>query len=173
MGLRGGASVWGFGLLRLLLAAALVGLHHRIHRRFLHLQVVEEHAGALLAVGGTPVGLGLEVHARTYDVLCSRELLGALCGLRLQSHLERAETVELHAIALAQPDGHDLHQLVEHGQHVRLLHRDVRLDHLSNLLRVEHAADDGAGIPHALVLRFLAVVLIQLVLNCHSLFSFH
>ena len=113
--------------------------------------------------------LGLEVDAATHDVLRGRELVGTLCGLRLQTHLEATETVQLHAIASVKRLRHHYHQFPEHGNHIRFLCAYVVLDVVCQFLEVPVAQALCLGVPLILSRTSGVLVLIQYIKSRHNL----
>ena len=109
--------------------------------------VAEELLDAIALLRDLP--LGLEVHARADDVLRGGEVLLAERTLRLQSNLERAETIQNHTLGSVEVTVHDVDQLDEHGRNVGVLHGDILLDLHRHLLQVDGLRVDGACEPLA------------------------
>lgn len=70
------------------------GSRVEIDREFGHLAAVKERSHT--ASGRVNMKLGLEDYVNTLDVVLHVEVIGGRSQLRVQSYLERAETVEIH-----------------------------------------------------------------------------
>jgi len=119
--------------------------------------------------------LGLEADVYAHDVLGHAELVGAHGTLALEGGVEGAQSVQLHAHALAHHLGQTLHHLVHHTLDDALAVRAVVLvDVAGKALQVQRVGHHGCGVPLAVGLRLHVVVLIQVVLHrnlvvCHNL----
>ena len=150
--------------------AARVGLRvNRVEGHLLCLRVAQQRrVAAALAAGVVDGVLRREHDAEALDAVLGVVVLGVVHACRRERHLERAQSVNLHALRVAQLALHHVHHLRQHGQHVGLLGGGVLLDCLSHAAQVHRISVDGSSVVLAEHLRLLHVVLVQTIENTHS-----
>ena len=141
-------------------------LFYLVLRQLFALRSLQELLHAVAGSVGRALGGEHDVHA--LDVVGHGERLRRAGTLRGDADLERAEAVQLHALAVLQLVAHGLHQLVEHSQDIGLLHGTVALHDFSQLAGVDTTRRHHAGIPLAAALRSYTLVLMQSVKYTHN-----
>ena len=113
-------------------------------------------------VASLPVGLWLEVDARTDNVLGYVEFLNRIGRLGFQANLERAEAVEDYSVAITHVASHYVDEFTQNCVDIRLLCRGVFLNLLRDRLEVGNITDNGTCIELAFSLTLCANVLVNL-----------
>ena len=111
-----------------------------------------EESTCASSVSTFPMGLWLEVDARTNDVLGNVEFINRIGRLGFQANLERAETAEHYSVAITHVASHYVDEFTQNGVDIRLLGRGIFLNLLRDRLEVGNITDNGTCIELAFCL---------------------